>query len=563
MAAGSGNKYQAEIDYRAAGEPGLEFRRYYNSALPTNSPVGMRWRSTYDREILTLNTNGGAPSVMFAAYRTGLVFTYWGGAWRSSDDINDVLTQLLDGSGNPIGWQYYVSASEDTETYDLSGRLLAIQTRSGLTTTLTYSTASTPTSIAPRAGLLIQVTDPFARQLSFIWSAHERIATMSDPDSKTYRYAYDSSARLTSVTYPGGGVRTYWYEYSTCKFALTGITDENGNRYSTYGYNSQCKATSTQLAGGAGWVSFSYGTNSTVVTDALGTARTLNFQVINGVTRNTGMTQPCAACSGVPSSSVTHDANGNVTARVDFNGNRTNYTYDLARNLETQRVEGLTSTASSTPSTRTITTDWNATFRLPYRIAEPKRVTTFTYDSNGNVTSKSIQATTDGNGAQGFSVTPMGSARTWTYTHTYHGSIPGLVAQTVADGPRTDVTDTTTYVWDGSGNLTSVTDALGHITYLSNYDAHGRPQQVTDPNGLVTALTYDLRGRLTSRTVGGEITDYDYDAAGQLTKVTLPDNSYLSYTYDAAHRLTQIQDNVGNRAVYTLDAMGNRTRAGL
>jgi RHS repeat-associated protein len=77
---------------------------------------------------------------------------------------------------------------------------------------------------------------------------------------------------------------------------------------------------------------------------------------------------------------------------------------------------------------------------------------------------------------------------------------------------------------------------------------------------LVTNLTSDLRGRLTSRDVGGEVTGYEYDGVGQLTKVTLPDGSFLSYTYDAAHRLTQIQDNLGNKIVYTLDAMGNPTR---
>jgi YD repeat-containing protein len=58
---------------------------------------------------------------------------------------------------------------------------------------------------------------------------------------------------------------------------------------------------------------------------------------------------------------------------------------------------------------------------------------------------------------------------------------------------------------------------------------------------------------------GWEVTSYDYDNAGQLTKVTLPDGSFLSYSYDDAHRLTGIADNQGNRIDYTLDAMGNRT----
>ena len=69
-----------------------------------------------------------------------------------------------------------------------------------------------------------------------------------------------------------------------------------------------------------------------------------------------------------------------------------------------------------------------------------------------------------------------------------------------------------------------------------------------------------MRGRLTSRNVGGELSSYAYDGVGQLTKVTLPDGSHLAYTYDAAHRLTQISDSLNNRIMYTLDTMGNRVQ---
>ena len=57
----------------------------------------------------------------------------------------------------------------------------------------------------------------------------------------------------------------------------------------------------------------------------------------------------------------------------------------------------------------------------------------------------------------------------------------------------------------------------------------------------------------------GEVTSFTYDNAGQLTKVTLPDNAFISYTYDPAHRLTAMADNLGNSISYTLDLRGNRT----
>src|SRR6185369_13901112 len=46
----------------------------------------------------------------------------------------------------------------------------------------------------------------------------------------------------------------------------------------------------------------------------------------------------------------------------------------------------------------------------------------------------------------------------------------------------------------------------------------------------------------------------------QLTRLTLPDGSYLGYTYDDAQRLTDIADSAGNTVHYTLDGLGNRTK---
>jgi YD repeat-containing protein len=109
------------------------------------------------------------------------------------------------------------------------------------------------------------------------------------------------------------------------------------------------------------------------------------------------------------------------------------------------------------------------------------------------------------------------------------------------------------------GQLHTVTNAAGQTTTYNTYNAHGQPLTITDPNGVVTTLTYDLRQRLVSRQIGSETTAFDYWPTGQLKKVTLPDASYLLYTYDGAHRLTQISDGLGNAIDYTLDAMGNRT----
>jgi YD repeat-containing protein len=64
--------------------------------------------------------------------------------------------------------------------------------------------------------------------------------------------------------------------------------------------------------------------------------------------------------------------------------------------------------------------------------------------------------------------------------------------------------------------LATVSNAASHTTTITSYNAHGQPLSITDANGLVTDMVYDARQRLTSRTVGGEATLYDYDGVGQL-----------------------------------------------
>jgi YD repeat-containing protein len=177
-------------------------------------------------------------------------------------------------------------------------------------------------------------------------------------------------------------------------------------------------------------------------------------------------------------------------------------------------------------------------------------MTTFTYDTHGNLTQKTITA-------------PKNDGTTATITRTWRWAYGTLGRVASATDPNGKVT---TYVYYSDvdadlgkrGNVKSIANAAGHMTQITGYDADGRALSTTDPNGLATALVYDARGRLTSRQVGIERTGYLYDGVGQLTQVTLPDGSYLQYTYDGAHRLTQISDGLGNRIVYTLDNMGNR-----
>jgi YD repeat-containing protein len=178
----------------------------------------------------------------------------------------------------------------------------------------------------------------------------------------------------------------------------------------------------------------------------------------------------------------TYDSNGYVASQTDWNGNLTTFVNN-GRGLPKTITE-----AAGTPLARTTTTAWHSTFHLPVQITEPNRTTAFTYDANGNLLAKTITA----------------GAATRSFASTYNATGQVLTA---AD-PRGNVTN---YAYDAKGNLTSVTDALGHVTSFTSYDGAGRPLTIIDPNGVTTSLTYNRRGLLKSQTIGTLKTSYAYD----------------------------------------------------
>jgi YD repeat-containing protein len=148
---------------------------------------------------------------------------------------------------------------------------------------------------------------------------------------------------------------------------------------------------------------------------------------------------------------------------------------------------------------------------------------------------------------------PAQADRIFQYTYNTQGRV-----ETV-DGPRTGVSDVTTYAYDANGNLTHITNALGHQTQIPLHDGAGRPLALIDTNGVATTLGYDSRGRLLILTTLGNVTSFTYDLVGNLTHVTKPNGAVLEYIYDVSNRLIAIKDSMGNRIDYTLDAMGNQT----
>lgn len=151
-------------------------------------------------------------------------------------------------------------------------------------------------------------------------------------------------------------------------------------------------------------------------------------------------------------------------------------------------------------------------------------------------------------------VSSVYAEQTTKYTYNSEGQITSI------DGPRNDVKDITQYTYTTEGYLNTLTNPLGQKVTYSNFDKKGNPQTITYANGIASTLTYTAQGWVNGITTNGAKITIAYDKIGQITKITLPDNSTLTYTWDDAKRLTNIKNNLNDSISYTYDAMGNRTQ---
>lgn len=545
---GSGNVSEAITDYTTAGVNALAFTRYYNSRASSATyaqSLGGDWRDTYDRYLHIVS-----PTSVLVEREDGqmLQFTLNGSTWQSDSDIHIILSQT--GSGTGSIWTLR-DRDDSIETYtQLStgeGLLTSIKARDGYTQVLTYNSANQLTS----------VSDSFNRVLTFSYQG-ALLLTFTTPEGLVFTYGYSSSGltpnvndQLASVSYSDSSDQ-WLYSYNNFGFLLTSITDTfviggvfASTVYRTWSYDSEGRAITSQNGVNAAPLAVSYDdtTGNRTITNPLGQSETYKFAVLQGIPKIVEMDR--LATGNVPAATeiFTYDSNGYVASETDWNGNLTTYVNN-AQGEPTSITE-----ASGTSLARTTTMTYNAAFPdLPTQIVAPRVTTTFTYDAHGNVLT---QTGTDTSGGS-----TNGQTRTWTYTYDSLGHV------LTAIGPRTDVTQTTTYTYTGN-DITSITDALGHVTKITSHNGSGQPLSLTDPNGVVTTFTYDLEDRLLTSTVhaasGNATTSFAYQALTNTTQtpslMTLPDGGQFSFQYDPANNVTLATDILdGASVVYTRDA---------
>jgi RHS repeat-associated protein len=571
----TGEKVRYEEDFRFAGR---KFTRNYHSRREFASPeMPIGWTHSLQERLIPMSDSS------YNAYghinSRGNLETIFAFADSSASEASPSTPSRLRLYRTPSDIQAGLvlrRSDGETKRFTFDGNLTSI---------VNPGFPSENITLAYENSRLSTATDATGRRLQFVYTDNI-LTSIVLPNGSSATYGQDVDGNLSHVTI-AGGVREY--HYSAIPGQLVGITGEDGVRYATFGYDDHGRVTSSHLIADGQEVekttlNYISDLNVEVLTDGRGTRQ---FQIgsnlsrrINSITDSSG-----TRTFGYPGS-----ASGFPNSHTDANGVVTRYTYTLGRPQTTVRAFG-------SPVVKQEYTQYGANNLVSQKqvfngVSSPQLVkaTKWAYDSSGAVISEcevNVENATALAYVCGNSVNAPAGVRQTRYIRCSSSDVTGGICPIVGqvksvDGPRTDVSDVTSYLYYLSdhascasspplcayrkGDLFKVMNALGHETTFDSYNADGLVTGVTDENGLITSVSYDGRQSVSHHCVGaalpactgGELTALTYWPTGLLKRVTTPDGSLLDYSYDSARRLIEIRDGSLNRINYTLDPAGNR-----
>ena len=484
--------------------------------------------------------------------------------------LGDRQVSVYDGNGNKIAEQYYDTGNELLEEtlyhYDERNLLTHIIDPLGDITVLVYDAAGRKISQTQvldtdlvetdweydTVGNIVKETDPLGRLTRYSYDLNRQKIKLVDAAGETSTFGYDPNGNQISTTYPDKTVTRIYYDAVNRKI---GTEDELGNlQYFEYDEVS----------------------NLILHTDARGNSTTFQYDQAGRMFRK---------IDALGNTTETEfDETGRVLATTNARGIETQHRYDVHGNL-------LGTTIAPSSSEPVITEyEYDENNRKIFEIRSLKvsdtetrdLKTQFVYDDRGLMTTRIEGRHTEAPQSYGFeyntgrqlvqTTDPNGNI-----TKYFYDTLGRKIAQTQADGMIE-------YYWeyDVAGNVILEQMPEGELTIKGYdnlnrlilmvqgddrkefaYDSRGRLIREVNFNGDITQYTYDLVGRLDSRTRAAGITGeaatstFSYDENGNLLSVLNPLENTLTYEYDVLNRKIKEADADGSFQQFTYDGNGN------
>jgi RHS repeat-associated protein len=571
----TGNLHMPIPGVSVAGRgPGLSVGLAYNSLntrLPFSGRISRGWSTTLDMS-LVVRPDGSA----VVKQEGGSTVPFEGDAtsgWVAPERFSATLVDNSDGTVT------FTRGHFESFTFaSATGRLVAVEDQFGNETTMHYPGSSTfPDYMEDEAG----------RRLSFTWSSG-RLATITDPlpapegGPRVATFTYSGSPNFDLVSYEdmNGGTWTFTYDGSSHRMLTmrkpnnqpSGPVVENSydsagrvqwqedelDRRTTFEYDTPA-LDSTRITNPDGMVRVDSYVGGRREKTTIGVGTPAETETIYAYDPGTLALESVTDNAGEVTT-FTNDANGNRLSMEDPTGRITRFTYngfDQPLTVATGEIRtGPTSTST-----------------------DDVVVSEFSYDSQGLVTS-SVEAAgtaveaetlyTYGDGSHPEDLTEVTDPRGKDWTFTYD---PDTGDQLTATDPLGHTTETG---YNSIGWPVTITAPKGVATpgvaddYQTTiaYDVVNRTVTTTGPSGEVSRTTTDAGGFTVASAVGitggnptGDVTTYDYDAAGQMVETDLPGAGVRAYTYTDEGLVETFSNENSNVWTYGYDDIGRQVSA--
>jgi len=380
----------------------------------------------------------------------------------------------------------------------------------------------------------------------------------TDKASTGYSFGFPIQINQSSSVASGTRTEVRTYTHNTTKWVvgLTASITRNGKLFESATYDTNGRLATLSKFGSL-FRTLTYhpaGTQGGMIasqTDALNRTYTLtNYK--RGVPQT--VTRPDNS-----SFSRVIDNNGWITSQTDPRGNVTGLSYDAGGRLTlidppgtwsntviaySGLGAGMTQTLTHGPSRTTITYD---RYLRPVLVRQE--------DTNGVAGSVYTRKTYDGLGRTVFESWPSASSNPLNGMQTSYDALSRVTQ--VAENVSPNATTTYAYL---TGNCVRVTDAVGAqtTTCRSGYGSpeDGNPVSIAQPEGIATAMAYDIYGNLTAATQSGGgksfTQNWTYDTKLRLCAFAAPETGKTLYAYDAADQLTAYAEGLTGTACATL-----------
>ncbi len=499
---------------------------YDNNSLITEitDPLGNITSFTYDEAFnLTSLTDGNGSTSTFTYDTHGNVLTSTDAQGNTTtmtyEPLFNQMTSLTDSKGNKTAFDYdsngnqtsitYPDGSTEAFTHDTSGNLQSKTDRMNQTINFTYDfrgmltsklfpDGTSDTFTYDAAGNLLSATDENGT-IGFIYDSSDRLTQVTYPGGEVVSYTYDASNNRTQITYPDGAVLDYGYDEAN-RLAQIG---ESGQIIAQYAYDQLSRITRRDLGNG-NFTTFSYDPSGRLL-DLINSKSTSEIISRFSYTYdNVGNRLTMTTLAGT--TQYIYDGSNQLTQVVLPDGSTITYNLDPAGNRNSVVVDG--STTGYTTNNLNQYTDVGGD--------------TYTYDANGNLTSKTS--------AQGTTI----------YTYDFENRLIQVGTPT----------ETITYTYDPFGRRASKKASFGTTNYF--YDDK-RVIMETDNLGAAQA-TYIYGINLDEVLVmrrGGVDYYYAQDGLGSVTDLAdFSENIIESFSYDA-YGTPSNQSSVDNPYLFT------------